>query len=454
MQLLLNQIEAGKYFQFFLMSLLILMSPAASSQTAKQVYATPESINWKPIVLTSVDAFNIAPPPRNQITIQEQKEIIDVQKNIDSATLRDIHYWNAGPPAYRWQRIADETWDSTQYWARNAYMHAAIYDATLAAWNLKYKHNRVRPFDDNKSIKALVQTALTPSFPCEHSVTAGAAATVLGYLYPSKKDSFLLLAKTAAATRIAAGVQYPSDVKAGFDLGVFVGQQVIERAKADGYDKAWAGTVPKGREYYTGKPLRKDLASMKPWVLKTPGDFRPPPPPPFEADMEIVKNFKADPRAMARAFRWEFSWPWGDVVDQKILEYNLTLDAPRAAFVYAVVSISDYENQLAHWDGKYTYFRARPDQYDSTYKALFPTPASPSYPAGHGTMAYTRAIVLSHLFPYDKDQFFAMAKEANESRFEAGVHYKSDNEAGEILGRKVGEEIVKWAKRKTSSTGN
>jgi hypothetical protein len=157
---------------------------------------------------------------------------------------------------------------------------------------------------------------------------------------------------------------------------------------------------------------------------------------------------------MSRAFRWEYSWPWGDVVDQKILEYNLTLDAPRAAFVYAVVSISDYENQLAHWDGKYTYFRARPDQYDSTYKALFPTPASPSYPAGHGTLAYTRAIVLSYLFPYDKDQFFAMAKEANESRFEAGVHYKSDNEAGEILGRKVGEEIVKWAKSKTSSTGN
>jgi membrane-associated phospholipid phosphatase len=454
MLLLFNQISAEKVFIFILMSFGILISPAASAQKSKQVFAASETKNWRPIVLASVDAFNISSPPATQITFQEQKEIIALQKNIDSATLRDIHYWNAGPPAYRWQKIADETWDSNQYWARTAYMHAAIYDATLVAWNLKYKYNRIRPFDANKTIKAFVQTAITPSFPCEHSVTAGAAATVLGYLYPSKKDSFLLLAQTAAATRIAAGVQYPSDVKAGFDLGVLVGQQVIERAKADGYDNAWAGTIPKGREYYTGKPFKQNLAAMKPWVLKSPDQFRSPPPPPFDEDMEIVKNFKADPRAMSRAFRWEYSWPWGDVVDQKILEYNLTLDAPRAAFVYAVVSISDYENQLAHWDGKYTYFRARPDQYDTTYKALFPTPTSPSYPAGHGTLAYTRAIVLSHLFPYDKEQFFAMAKEANESRFEAGVHYKSDNEAGEQLGRKVGEEIVKWAKSKTSSTGN
>jgi hypothetical protein len=89
----------------FLMSLFILMSPAASAQNAKQVFTKPESINWKPIVLTSVDAFKITPPPGNQITLQEQKEIIDVQKKMDSATLRDIHYWNAGPPAYRWQKL-------------------------------------------------------------------------------------------------------------------------------------------------------------------------------------------------------------------------------------------------------------------------------------------------------------------------------------------------------------
>jgi hypothetical protein len=167
-------------------------------------------------------------------------------------------------------------------------------------------------------------------------------------------------------------------------------------------------------------------------------------------DIEEMKAFKADNNAQYRAFRWEFSWPWGDVVDQKILEYIFTSNAPKAAFVYALVSISDYDNQIAHWDSKYTYYRARPNQFDTTFASLFTTPASPSYPAGHGTMAYTRAIVLSYLFPYDREQFFEMAKEANHSRFEAGVHYMSDNIAGEALGRKIGEEVVRWAKGKSS----
>jgi hypothetical protein len=245
-------------------------------------------------------------------------------------------------------------------------------------------------------------------------------------------------------------VQYPSDVEAGFALGVKVGEQVIEKAKRDGYDKAWAGTVPKGQEYYTGKTLKKDLTKMKPWILDSPSQFRSPPPPDIEKDMAEIKRFKPNEASMAKAFKWQFSWPWGDITDQKMFEYHLAYNPPKAAFVYALTSIADYENQLTHWDGKYTYYRARPDQYDTTYKAMFKTPASPSYPAGHGTMAYTRAAVLSYLFPHDKELFYGMAKEVNDSRFESGVHFKSDNAAGEELGRKVGDEIVKWAMQKVN----
>lgn len=133
------------------------------------------------------------------------------------------------------------------------------------------------------------------------------------------------------------------------------------------------------------------------------------------------------------------------------LEYNLTDNAPKAAFVYALISISDYDTQIAHWDSKYTYYRARPNQFDTTFVSLFTTPPSPSYPAGHATGAYADATVLSFLFPYDRAEFFDMAKEATHSRFEAGVHYISDNTAGETLGRKIGEEVVKWAKNKTTA---
>ncbi len=338
----------------------------------------PNAGTWKTLVIASSNVISVPPPPSKEATLKEQAIIINRQKNIDSAIIKEIHYWNAGPPAYRWQIIADELHDTAQYWGRvYPYMNAAIFDATITAWNAKFKYNRIRPFEAIIAIKNLVPVSVNPSYPCEHSVTAGASATVLGYLFPSKKDSLIQLAKKAGESRIAAGLQYPSDVEAGFVLGVKVGEQVIEKAKSDGYDKAWAGTVPKGREFYTGRTMKKDLANMKPWILDSQSQFRSPPPPDIEKDMQEMKAFKPDYAAMARAFKWEFSWPWGDVVDQKIFEYNLTGNAPRAAFIYALTSISDYENQLAHWDGKYTYYRARPDQYDTTYKAVFKTPTSP-----------------------------------------------------------------------------
>lgn len=439
---------------FFLTAVLIVLYHNCCFAQNKHVTngTQPDAGNWKTFVITSGKVIPVRPPPGKATTANELSEIISLQQKKDSATLKEIHYWNAGPPAYRWQKIAATLYDTAQYWIRvNAYMNVAIYDATIAAWNAKYAYNRVRPSQASGIVKNLIPIPLTPSYPCEHSVTAGAAATVLGYLFPLKKDSLLNEAHKAGLSRIAAGVQYPSDVKAGFELGVQVAKEIIARAQKDGFDKPWPGSVPKGREYYTGKPLTKDLAGMKTWALSHPGQFRSPPPPDLAKDMEELKAFKRDEQAKHRAFRWEFSNPWDDVVNQKILEYNLIDNPPKAAFVYALLSMSDYDNQVAHWDSKYTYYRARPNQYDTTFVSLFTTPVSPSYPAGHSTYAYAAATVLSHLFPYYRDQFFYMAKEETHSRFEAGVHYKSDNVAGEMLGRKVGEEVVKWAKGKTTA---
>ncbi|EMR01345.1 phosphatase PAP2 family protein [Cesiribacter andamanensis] len=432
---------------------LLILLPCSLCMAQPRKYANgvePTAGSWQPWVIPSVQAVMPAPPPAKKASQSELAAVLALQQQLDSAAWAEIHYWNAGPAAYRWQRIADNLWDSTQYWARTyAYMNVAIYDATLAAWQAKYTYARSRPFEASDKISSLVAVPLSPSYPCEHAVTAGAAATVLAYLFPAKADSLLLLAKKAGQSRVAAGLQYPSDVEAGFALGVQVAEQVIERAKQDGFDKPWPGKLPLGRDYYSGKPIKKDLPNLKTWALSTASQFRSPPPPAFEKDMEEMKAYTPDLPARHRAFRWEFSWPWGEVVDQKVLEYNLSNNAPRAALVYALISISDYDNQVAHWDSKYTYFRARPDQYDTTFVPLFTTPPSPSYPAGHATLAYCRAEVLSYLFPYDRQLFFEMAKEATHSRFEGGVHYPSDNVAGETLGRQVGAQIVRWAREKT-----
>ena len=54
------------------------------------------------------------------------------------------------------------------------------------------------------------------------------------------------MAEQAGWSRVLAGLQYPSDYDAGLALGRNVAEQVIAKAKADGSDAVWTGTVPTG----------------------------------------------------------------------------------------------------------------------------------------------------------------------------------------------------------------
>ncbi len=432
-----------------ILSLIIItvIAQACDNPQTTIIGIEPTAGQWKPWVIPSTAEFKIPPPPIGSDEKEETKEIISLQKNLDSTLIAEMHYWNAGPPSYRWQAAADDLLDTTQYFLRvYSLLNVAIYDATLAAWNAKYEHNRKRPLAQN-GLKHLVSPPQTPSYPCEHSVTAGAGATMLAYLFPAKADSILAAAKKIGETRVTAGVQYPSDVKAGFDLGVQVANYVIEhRAKQDGGDKRWTGKIPSEAGYWKGKPLRFDIPNMKPWVLTSTNQFHSVPPPDVKKDMAELKAFKRTDESNARAFKWESQWPWGDIIDRKIMEHGLLSNAPRAARTYTLLAIADYENQIANIESKYVYFRIRPDQYDPTYKALFKTPPSPGYPAGHATVAACYGEMLAYLFPSDAKEFYELAEEESLSRFEAGVHFRSDNEAGMKLGKEVALEIIKRAK--------
>jgi hypothetical protein len=162
--------------------------------------------------------------------------------------------------------VANNLADSAAYWIRTeAYMQVAIYDALLAA---KSGNAYKRPPPYQLSAKVKKQGAVSDySYPCHHSVAAGAAATVLGYLFPLKKDSLMQVANGVADMRVAAGLQYRSDTKEGLKLGIAIAQQIIKRAMADGYDKFYTDTLPKGRMYYSGKPFKRELHKMKTWVL-------------------------------------------------------------------------------------------------------------------------------------------------------------------------------------------
>jgi hypothetical protein len=152
-----------------------------------------------------------------------------------------------------------------------SWMNIAIYDATILAWKEKLKYKRKRPQDVDALLNSPIQAPLTYSYPCEHSVTAAAAANVLAYFFPEKKDSIMQLAHAASESRVNAGVQFPSDVEAGWKLGEQVASQIIEKAKNDGSATVWNGAKNKDAKKWTGSyPFGISLASYVPQVLRTP----------------------------------------------------------------------------------------------------------------------------------------------------------------------------------------
>jgi acid phosphatase (class A) len=57
-----------------------------------------------------------------------------------------------------------------------------------------------------------------------------------------------------------------------------------------------------------------------------------------------------------------------------------------------------------------------------------------SYPSGHATMGYAVAAVLAQLMPGNAQIILARASDYAESRLVCGVHYRSDLDAGQVLG--------------------
>jgi len=99
---------------------------------------------------------------------------------------------------------------------------------------------------------------------------------------------------------------------------------------------------------------------------------------------------------------------------------------------------------------KIEFDRARPTQALSELKAAITMPAHPSYPSAHATQSYTIAHVLSYLDPKSKKKYFKDAEQISVNREIAGLHYRSDTEAGKSLAAQVFNILLKNPKFKAS----
>ena len=408
----------------------------------------PNAGTWKTWFIPSGKDSRLPAPAS---TKNEIAEVLAIQLKLDSQGKKNIEFWNAGPPSYRWQDLISKLWQSDALnngILANMLVSVATYDATIAAWDSKYAYKSKRPHLADKRIKTFGLKPESPSYPCEYSVAAGVASTIIAHYFPKMEDSVNRMATQVMESRIAAGVAFPSDTKSGFELGKRIAEKEIEATKGYLNNKPWDGKLPEGKGLWNGKfAAFANAGKSKTIVLVSGSQFRPGSPPDFAKEMEELKNYSNTARTMSKAFYYDSQPFWEDVLAKKMFEYNLQLNPPQAARIYAAAAIGYYDGFVSCFDAKYTYWGIRPEQYDTTFKpVLFQSPPFPGYPSGHAAVSSVTAELYSYFFPKDKDYFQNRAKEVAESRFQGGIHFRTDNEVALDLGRKVGAEIIKKLK--------
>lgn len=424
---------------------------------AAHAQVEPQAGNWKTWVIASGAELRVPPPPGAAVTQNELDWLRDFSAQSDPRIPEIVRFWNAGPPSYRWIEIVTNRFLEGRFPGLSgnrayAYLSMAMYDATVAAWESKYFYNRTRPNAADPHIHTRVDVPRSPSYPSDYAATAGAAATVLAYFFPNDAQMFQDLAEEAARSRLFAGVEYPSDYFAGLEMGRKIGARVVERARADGSDVPWTGSVPTGPCRWVGtNPGNAAAANWRPVLLTSPAEFRPPPPPDcaseaLRADLAAVRNFQRTFTTNYKAFYWQSPdgvQPWPFIrMNRFVLEDHLESNPPRAARAYALVATAGLDAFIASQDGKYAYWYPRPHMVDPTFTTLFPAPNFPSYPSNHSTYSAAMSDVLSYLFPNRAASIRATGKEAGDSRIWAGIHFEIDNQAGVELGRKVARRFI------------
>jgi len=441
----------------------------AAAQTPRETFGVrassgpiePDAGSWKTWLLNSGSDLRLSPPPDDSATRTELEEVRSLAAGRDAARDR-ITFWDAGSPSYRWNELTIEmahvknNYGSSTAGRALALVNVAIYDAIIAAWDSKYAYNRARPSELDPSLTTAVSVARSPSYPCEHATAAGAASAVLGYLFPTEAATFNSMAEEAAQSRVIAGVQYPSDSRAGLELGRAVAARVIEYGRSDNSDAKWEGTIPTGPGIWNGtNPLGVAELLWKPWVLPSPAQFRLPPPPAPDseqraAELAEVKNFQRTPVTNGLAYQWQFGTyggpnvhvMWNRYISQKIFELKLDDNAPWAARAYSMESVGFMDAYIASQDSKFAYWVARPNMFDPSITTLFPNPNHPSYPSNAAVFNGTVAAILAHLFPRDAALFKGMGDQAGESRIWAGIHFRSDVEGGREVAQNVANLVI------------
>ena len=315
-----------------------------------------------------------------------------------------------------------------------------------------------------------------------------AAFRTLVALYPDQRPA-LRVERQASLAKLHAT---PSAIQLGRQFGALVAADILTWRSTDGYASPqppflggddigqWRSTPP---DFRPG--ALPQVATMVPWSIKSPNQFRPAGPPSLTSEqyatvfnevktMGSADNSPRTPDQTLLAIFWAGNTPsfWNRIANSVINDHpGLTLI--RKARVLALLNIAMADAGIACWDAKYHYQFWRPitavtlaDQDGNPDTVVDPswtpllgvTPAHPEYVSGHSTISAAGASVLAHFFGdntaflIDSERvpgvwrafpsFSQAVLEIHNARVFAGIHFRSSCLEGSALGTKVARFVM------------
>ncbi len=206
---------------------------------------------WEPWVLESGDQFRPGPPPvfGSPEFEAQAREVVEVKANLTEDQKRLATFWAGGQgtplPAGIWNEVTlaylrDRQLNTPRGERALAMVNAAMSDAGVASWDAKYAYwdprpeNGIRDLGIDPEWLPYIETPFFPSYISGHATYSGAAASVLGYLFPDNVADFDTKALEASNSRLWGGIHWRADNEVGLVVGRQVGDLVVERAESDG----------------------------------------------------------------------------------------------------------------------------------------------------------------------------------------------------------------------------
>ena len=331
-----------------------------------------------------------------------------------------------------------------------------------------------------------------PNAPHNASQSAAAiqaAYAILFNLYPSGT----LTARRDASIAALASTERPEAIAAGVAWGQTVADAIWALRLTDGFAPppppflgapnvgVWRPTPPANASGATPQ-----IATMTPWVLTRPSQFRLPPPlaltsQEYADDLNEVRengslSSVGTPHAETALF-WALNTPlaWNRIAAQISAARGLTLT--ENAHLFALLNVTLSDALIACWDSKYRYVFWRPitairagqapaeppwEPWLDSLPVNPGTPAHPEYPSAHSSMSGAAAFILAAAFG-EKTAFSLTSEirpgtrsfssfsdataEIADARVFGGIHFRTSCVRANALGISVADYVSRHAMR-------